>query len=312
MKAMSKRAMLGSGAAALMLFSGAALAHPGHLGHELPGSMFAAGFWHPLTGFDHLLAMLAVGMWSALTHHTARQAVWLPVMFLALLFAGAMMGMAGVRLPAVEPVIMVSLLVLGLLVASRKAVQGWAGFALVGIRPVPRPGPRDGAARQRRRAGLRGGFHARHPGCTWPACSRGFASSTGTCGCRGRWAWASPVTARCCSSALGSDQGGVIMIPGEILTEPGQIELNVGRPTLTIAVVNEGDRPIQVGSHYHFAEANNALVFDRELATGYRLNIPAGNAVRFEPGMRRTVELVAVGGERRIFGFQGKVMGALK
>ncbi|KDS77003.1 HupE/UreJ family protein [Bordetella bronchiseptica] len=132
MKAMSKRAMLGSGAAALMLFSGAALAHPGHLGHELPGSMFAAGFWHPLTGFDHLLAMLAVGMWSALTHHTARQAVWLPVMFLALLFAGAMMGMAGVRLPAVEPVIMVSLLVLGLLVASRKAVQGWAGFALVG------------------------------------------------------------------------------------------------------------------------------------------------------------------------------------
>ena len=73
------------------------------------------------------------------------------------------------------------------------------------------------------------------------------------------------------------------MIPGEILTEPGQIELNVGRLTLTIAVVNEGDRPIQVGSHYHFAEANNALVFDRELATGYRLNIPAGNAVRFEP-----------------------------
>lgn len=296
-----------------MLFSGAALAHPGHLGHELPGSMFAAGFWHPLTGFDHLLAMLAVGMWSALTHHTARQAVWLPVMFLALLFAGAMMGMAGVRLPAVEPVIMVSLLVLGLLVASRKAVQGWAGFALVGDSPCSTAWPTGWScpAAKARWASWR--VSCSPPwGCTWPACSRGFASSTGTCGCRGRWAWASPVTARCCSSALGSDQGGVIMIPGEILTEPGQIELNVGRPTLTIAVVNEDDRPIQVGSHYHFAEANNALVFDRELATGYRLNIPAGNAVRFEPGMRRTVELVAVGGERRIFGFQGKVMGALK
>lgn len=101
------------------------------------------------------------------------------------------------------------------------------------------------------------------------------------------------------------------MIPGEILVEDGEIELNAGRPTIDIAVINKGDRPIQVGSHYHFAEANDALIFDRVLALGYRLNIPAGNAVRFEPGQRRSVQLVAIGGERRIFGFQGKVMGAL-
>lgn len=101
------------------------------------------------------------------------------------------------------------------------------------------------------------------------------------------------------------------MIPGEILAEPGEIELNAGRPTIQLSVINDGDRPVQVGSHYHFAEVNNALLFDREKARGYRLNIPAGNAIRFEPGLRRTVELVAIAGERKIFGFQGKVMGAL-
>lgn len=102
------------------------------------------------------------------------------------------------------------------------------------------------------------------------------------------------------------------MIPGEIMAEDGTIELNVGRPTLRLEVINSGDRPIQIGSHYHFAETNNALLFDRAAALGFRLNIPAGNAVRFEPGQRRTVELVAIGGDRKIFGFQGKVMGALK
>ena len=101
------------------------------------------------------------------------------------------------------------------------------------------------------------------------------------------------------------------MIPGEIIAEDGQIELNVGRQPLSIAVFNEGDRPVQVGSHYHFAEVNNALSFDRELARGYRLNIPAGNALRFEPGQRRTIELVAMDGDRQIYGFQGLVMGSL-
>jgi urease subunit beta len=101
------------------------------------------------------------------------------------------------------------------------------------------------------------------------------------------------------------------MIPGEIDTLDGELALNVGRATLSITVANTGDRPIQVGSHYHFAETNLALDFDRAAARGYRLNIAAGTAVRFEPGQTRTVELVALAGDRKVFGFNGKVMGAL-
>ena len=92
----------------------------------------------------------------------------------------------------------------------------------------------------------------------------------------------------------------------------GEIELNKGRKTVTLAVTNTGDRPIQVGSHYHFYEANDALRFDREKAYGFRLNIAAGTAVRFEPGQSRTVELVALAGGRKVYGFAGRVMGALK
>ncbi|MCK6372857.1 MAG: urease subunit beta [Zoogloea sp.] len=101
------------------------------------------------------------------------------------------------------------------------------------------------------------------------------------------------------------------MIPGEIETLEGELELNVGRATQTLVVANTGDRPIQVGSHYHFAETNAALSFDRAAARGYRLNIAAGTAVRFEPGQTRTVELVALAGDRKVFGFNGQVMGAL-
>ena len=101
------------------------------------------------------------------------------------------------------------------------------------------------------------------------------------------------------------------MIPGEIDTLDGELELNVGRATLTLVVANTGDRPIQVGSHYHFAETNAALSFDRAAARGHRLNIAAGTAVRFEPGQTRTVELVALAGDRKVFGFNGQVMGAL-
>lgn len=101
------------------------------------------------------------------------------------------------------------------------------------------------------------------------------------------------------------------MIPGEMLVEPGDIELNVGRRTCTLKVANSGDRPIQIGSHFHFYETNPALQFDRELAYGMRLNIASGTAVRFEPGQSRTVELVALAGDRKVFGFNGKVMGAL-
>ena len=102
------------------------------------------------------------------------------------------------------------------------------------------------------------------------------------------------------------------MIPGEMKIEAGEIELNAGRRTLTLVVANTGDRPIQVGSHYHFFETNQALAFDREQARGMRLNIAAGTAVRFEPGQTRTVELVDYAGERKVYGFQGKVQGALK
>ena len=101
------------------------------------------------------------------------------------------------------------------------------------------------------------------------------------------------------------------MIPGEILTADGDIELNRGRPVLTLKVANGGDRPIQVGSHYHFFETNAALKFDRGAARGYRLNIAAGTAVRFEPGQERTVELVALSGDRVVYGFLGDIMGKL-
>ena len=101
------------------------------------------------------------------------------------------------------------------------------------------------------------------------------------------------------------------MIPGEYRIESGEIELNVGRRTANLAVANTGDRPVQVGSHYHFAEVNDALEFDRDLARGMRLNIAAGTAVRFEPGQVRTIELVEMAGARRIYGFQGRVMGDL-
>ena len=102
------------------------------------------------------------------------------------------------------------------------------------------------------------------------------------------------------------------MIPGEIRVADGEIELNTGRKTLSLEITNSGDRPIQVGSHYHFFETNEALLFERKKTHGFRLNIAAGTAVRFEPGQTRTVELVAIAGGRKIYGFNGKVMGAVK
>jgi urease subunit beta len=101
------------------------------------------------------------------------------------------------------------------------------------------------------------------------------------------------------------------MTPGEVLVEAGDIEINAGRQTLRIDVSNHGDRPIQIGSHFHFYEVNDSLVFEREQSRGFRLNIPAGTAVRFEPGQVRQVELVALAGKREVYGFAGRVMGAL-
>jgi urease beta subunit len=101
------------------------------------------------------------------------------------------------------------------------------------------------------------------------------------------------------------------MIPGELMVESGVIELNVGRATVIVQVANTGDRPIQVGSHYHFFETNNALRFERSKTKGFRLNIASGTAVRFEPGQTREVELVSYAGDRKVYGFQQKVMGQL-
>lgn len=102
------------------------------------------------------------------------------------------------------------------------------------------------------------------------------------------------------------------MTPGEILPAAGDIELNAGRSTVKVLVANSGDRPIQVGSHYHFFETNPALHFDRKVAMGFRLDIPAGTAVRFEPGQQREVQLVAFAGKREVYGFRGEVMGPLE
>ena len=102
------------------------------------------------------------------------------------------------------------------------------------------------------------------------------------------------------------------MKPGEYFIEEGELVLNEGRASIELSVANSGDRPVQVGSHYHFFETNEALEFDRGAARGFRLDIPAGTAVRFEPGQERRVRLVAIGGARRIYGFQGRVMGSLE
>lgn len=102
-----------------------------------------------------------------------------------------------------------------------------------------------------------------------------------------------------------------LLIPGELLPEPGELELNAGRPVTTVSVSNSGDRPVQVGSHFHFAEANAVLQFDRAAARGQRLDIPAGTAIRFEPGDSRDVNLIPFAGARRVIGFNGKINGPL-
>lgn len=134
--AITKTAALITLGAALILLAAGAQAHPGHVGGHDSASMFVLGFVHPLTGIDHLLAMLAVGVWSALIHKTVRNAVWLPAAFAALLLVGAALGLAGVTPPAVEPMVMASLVVLGLFVASRLTLSNGPGFALVGFLAV--------------------------------------------------------------------------------------------------------------------------------------------------------------------------------
>ena len=114
-----------------------------------------------------------------------------------------------------------------------------------------------------------------------------------------------------CTTPFAEDVPDAPLIPGELLPEPGEIELNAGRPVTTISVANSGDRPVQVGSHFHFAEANAALQFDRIAARGQRLDIPAGTAIRFEPGDSRDVNLIPFAGARRVVGFNGQINGPL-
>jgi urease subunit beta len=107
------------------------------------------------------------------------------------------------------------------------------------------------------------------------------------------------------------NSSGQRFIPGQMFVEPGDIELNVGRKTLSLEVANSGDRPVQIGSHFHFYEVNDALLFDREKTKGMRLNIVAGTAVRFEPGQKRTIDLVEIAGDKKVYGFAGRVMGGV-
>ena len=111
--------------------------------------------------------------------------------------------------------------------------------------------------------------------------------------------------------SLPKNSSGQRFIPGQMFVEPGDIELNIDRKTLAIEVSNSGDRPVQIGSHFHFYEVNDALLFDREKTKGMRLNIVAGTAVRFEPGQKRTIELVEIAGDKKIYGFAGRIMGGV-
>lgn len=121
----------------------------------------------------------------------------------------------------------------------------------------------------------------------------------------------SSLHARFLAECLSYLQRKAVMIPGEMKVEAGELTLNDKRVTVTLDVANKGDRPIQVGSHYHFFEVNDALDFNRKTAYGFRLNIASGTAIRFEPGQTRTIELVALAGDRKVYGFAGRVMGAL-
>ncbi len=204
-----------------------------------------------------------------------------------------------------------SLLVVGVLVALRAKLPSWAGMAIVGgfavfhgyAHGVELPGTAAAlpavlayvggfavATMALHLLGIVAGTYLRHRAAGWRA---------------------SPVPALRCTAPACWLPEEMAMIPGELMPADGEIELNAGRSTVSVTVANTGDRPIQVGSHFHFYETNTALSFDREAARGFRLNIAAGTAVRFEPGQTRTVELVALDGDRIVYGFNGKIMGAL-
>ena len=261
------------------------------------------GFQHPLGGLDHLAAMVAVGLWAGIA---GGRRVWVwPLAFVAMMVVGGLLGRAGVALPMVEPVIALSVVVLGVLVAATIRVPVALGAVIVAVFAI-----------------FHGHAHgAEAPETGWLGYAAGFVVATALLHAVGI------AIARLLERGVGPRSGPrarrrdrrarrfparevrAAMIPGEVFPADGEIELNAGRAAVTITVANTGDRPIQVGSHYHFYETNPALKFDREKARGCRLDIAAGTAVRFEPGQTRDVQLVAVSGARTIYGFRQEIMG---
>ena len=288
-------------AALLMLAAGPAIAHVGH------GSTasFTAGLGHPFGGLDHVTVMLLVGLWAGLK---GGRALWVwPSIFVGVMLIGGILGMEGVPLPFVEPVILASVVALGLLVALAVDLPVPVGAAILAVFATiswPCAWHRGRGDAERRR--VHGWFRACHSGAA--SCRNRL------CGDDDALLSAPRRSGRRCAQPPRrgrSLRGDSPMIPGEMFIADGEIELNAGRKTLTLTVSNTGDRPIQVGSHYHFFETNPALSFDRKKARGMRLDIAAGTAVRFEPGQTREVTLVALAGKRTVYGFRQGVMGKL-
>ncbi len=290
-----------------LLALAAALAPTAAFAHVGVGSTasFAAGVAHPLTGLDHITVMVAVGLWAALK---GNRALWVwPATFVGVMLIGGALGMAHMPLPYVEPAILASVVALGILVALAVDLPVWTGAAIVGLFALF-----HGHAHGSEVAGTVSGAEY----------MAGFALATATLHATGialalllitnPHARPHPRWRRCLRAGRGRNcYRGTLMIPGELFIKDGDIELNAGRKIVTLSVANSGDRPIQVGSHYHFFETNPALKFDRKKARGMRLDIAAGTAVRFEPGQTREVRLVALAGKKTVYGFRQDVMGKL-
>ena len=294
----------------LLVFVSLALGASPALAHVGAGSTasFAAGVAHPLGGLDHIAVMVAVGLWAALK---GGRALWAwPAAFIGVMLIGGALGMAHVPVPFVEPGILASVVTLGLMVALAIDMPVAIGAIVIALFAL-----------------LHGHAHGSEVAETMSGAEymAGFALATATLHLTGIGAALGLERAHlrsvirvagavcvligpACSPAFCKD---LPMIPGELFIKDGEIELNAGRKTVTLTVANSGDRPIQVGSHYHFFETNPALKFDRKKARGMRLDIAAGTAVRFEPGQTREVTLVALAGKKTIYGFRGDVMGKL-
>ena len=255
-----------------------------------------------------MLAMVAVGLWAGLN---GGRALWAwPVAFVGVMLAGGALGIAGVPVPMVEPGILASVIVLGLLVLTAARLPVALGAALVAaVRPPARPRARRGAAGASRRRVLCRRLRARHRAAARHRPRRRLpvpaaTAAVSSCAAPARW-WPSPAW------RSRSSEGGAHDPRRDHHRAPARSRSTPAARPITLTVANTGDRPIQVGSHYHFAETNPALQFDRAKARGHRLDIAAGTAVRFEPGQTREVQPRAFAGKREVYGFRQEVMGPL-